>query len=333
MGSIRGCKMPYFLISLTASSLIMPIIIFLTRKFHIMDKPGGRKAHQKPIPLLGGLGIFAAFALSLLASADNITKAIHLIIYSAFIVAVGTVDDIWDIKAIQKLVLQTFCGLLAALTDIRFHIESFVLTDVPWMSVVDVLVSTAWMIGITNAVNITDGLDGLAGGIALIAGSAFAVISVIFGYTVLNQLSSILIGATLGFLIYNFYPAKLFMGDGGSLFLGFILSVCSIAYVNADRSSTSVLVSIIILALPIFETGSSMIRRALKGSSMIQADDGHIHYRLLKKGFKPASAVAVMHICAIITGILGVLIAVQNLLPLALFIIICLIALGIRLYI
>ena len=192
--------------------------------------------------------------------------------------------------------------------------------------------STAWMMGLLMRL-ISRGLDGLAGGITLIAGSAFGVISMLFGYTALNQLSSILIGATLGFLIYNFYPAKLFMGDGGSLFLGFVLSVCSIMYVNAERSSASILVPVIILAVPIFETGSSMLRRALKGKSVLKADDCHIHHRLLKKGLKPVYAVVLIYVWAIVAGIFGVFIAVQNLLPLALFIIICLIALGIRLYI
>lgn len=325
--------MSYFLISLTASCLIMPVIIFFTRKFHIMDKPGGRKPHQKPIPLLGGLGIFAAFALSLLVSGDHITNKPGFIIYSGLIVAAGTIDDLWDIDAVHKLVVQTFCALLAALSGIRFHIEYYVAGDVLWMPVIDVMVSVVWMVGITNTVNIIDGLDGLAGGITLIAGSAFGVISMLFGYTALNQLSSILIGATFGFLIYNFYPAKLFMGDGGSLFLGFVLSVCSIMYVNAERSSASILVPVIILAVPIFETGSSMLRRALKGKSVLKADDCHIHHRLLKKGLKPVYAVVLIYVWAIVAGIFGVFIAVQNLLPLALFIIICLIALGIRLYI
>lgn len=276
------------------------------------------------------MGIYIAFIVSILISMDYTIDIQRLIIYSGLMLVVGILDDIKDIKAIYKLALETISALLAVLSGVMLHI---IPDGMWWSSFVNVAISIVWMVGITNAVNIVDGLDGLAGGIAFIGSCAFLAIFMLYDYAILSQLALIFMGAILGFLIYNFYPAKLFMGDGGSLFLGFILSIFSIIYINTDKSDTSVWVPIVILAVPIFETGSSMLRRFLNGKSMVAADDGHIHYRLIKKGFSPVTAVSIIYAWAILSGMLGVLIAIQNLLPLALFIIICLIAIGVRLYI
>lgn len=276
------------------------------------------------------MGIYIAFIVSILISMDYTIDIQRLIIYSGLMLVVGILDDIKDIKAIYKLALETISALLAVLSGVMLHI---IPDGMWWSSFVNVAISIVWMVGITNAVNIVDGLDGLAGGIAFIGSCAFLAIFMLYDYAILSQLALIFMGAILGFLIYNFYPAKLFMGDGGSLFLGFILSIFSIIYINTDKSDTSVWVPIVILAVPIFETGSSMLRRFLNGKSMVAADDGHIHYRLIKKGFSPVAAVSIIYAWAVLSGMLGVLIAIQNLLPLALFIIICLIAIGVRLYI
>ncbi|WP_129724284.1 MraY family glycosyltransferase [Xylanivirga thermophila] len=276
------------------------------------------------------MGIYIAFIVSILISMDYTIDIQRLIIYSGLMLVVGILDDIKDIKAIYKLALETISALLAVLSGVMLHT---IPDGMWWSSFVNVTISIVWMVGITNAVNIVDGLDGLAGGIAFIGSCAFLAIFMIYDYAMLSQLALIFMGAILGFLIYNFYPAKLFMGDGGSLFLGFILSIFSIIYINTDKSDTSVWVPIVILAVPIFETGSSMLRRFLNGKSMVAADDGHIHYRLIKKGFSPVAAVSIIYAWAVLSGMLGVLIAIQNLLPLALFIIICLIAIGVRLYI
>ena len=322
--------MSCFLISLAISSLILPIIIFVARKFDITDKPDDRKHHKQPTPLLGGLGIFISFTITMLICVEHTVDVLRLLVYSGIMVLIGTIDDIRDIRAIYKLSMEIISATIITLLGVRISIGSFFGWKGVWIYSMEIMVSVIWIVGITNAVNIIDGLDGLAGGISLIAGIAFAIIFMIYDYALLNQVSIILLGGILGFLIYNFHPSKLFMGDGGSLFIGFLLSVLSILYINTQKGSAAIWVPIIILAVPIFETGSSILRRALKGRSAIKADDGHLHNKLIEKGYSPIAAVSIIYAWAILAGILGIMIAIANLSSLALFIIILLIAIGVK---
>lgn len=321
------------LISLTISSLILPIIILAARKFGITDKPYERKRHKQPKPLLGGLGIFISFVITMLACVKHTIQIQHLIIYSGLMVLIGTIDDIKDVKAIYKLGIEIICATIIALLGFRINLSHFLGLEGSGVITIDVVVSVIWIVGVTNAVNITDGLDGLAGGISFIAVVAFSIIFMIFDYSLLNRVSFTLMGGILGFLIYNFYPSKLFMGDGGSLFMGFLLSLLSIMYINADGSSASIFVPVVILAVPIFETWSSMLRRLLKGHSMMKADTDHLHDRLTEKGYSPVITVSIIYFWAILAGILGIVIAVGNLPILALSIMVLMIAAAIKIYI
>ncbi len=322
-----------FIISLASSSLILPIIIFLARKFNITDKPDSRKQHKEPIPLLGGLGIFLSFALTMLMCIEYRIDLLYLIIYSGIIATIGTIDDVKDINAIYKMIIEIICAMLIILSGIRLHIGIYFGWYGPWIYLIEMVISVIWIVGITNAINIIDGLDGLAGGISLIASAAFAMLFIIYDFNLLKQISLILIGSLIGFLVYNFYPAKLFMGDGGSLFIGFLLSILSIKYVNSHKEISSLWVPIIILGVPIFETGSSILRRLAKRSKIMKADAGHMHNKLIDRGLSQIAAVFIIYAWAILAGVFGVFIALGNQLSLALFIIILLIAIAVKKYI
>ena len=322
-----------FLISLTISSFILPIMILIARKFGITDRPDERKHHKQPKPLLGGLGIFISFVITVLTCVKETTQIRYLIIYSGLMMLIGTIDDIKDVRAIYKLGLETICAIMIALLGFRINLGHFIGWKGYWSLPVDITLSVIWIVGITNAINIIDGLDGMASGISLIAISAFSIIFMIFGYGLLNHVSLILMGSILGFLIYNFHPSKLFMGDGGSLLIGFLLSLLSIMYINVDGGSTSIFVPIIILAVPIFETWSSMVRRATGGYSLMKADTGHFHNKLTDKGYSPVTAASILYFWAILAGVLGIVIAVGNLTILALIIMVLMVAIAIKIYI
>jgi UDP-GlcNAc:undecaprenyl-phosphate/decaprenyl-phosphate GlcNAc-1-phosphate transferase len=170
MNGTRENNMSCFIISFMISSMMMPVIIYIARRFDITDKPGGRKAHKGSVPILGGMGIYIAFILSILISMDYTIDIQRLIIYSGLMLVVGILDDI---KAIYKLALETISALLAVLSGVMLHI---IPDGMWWSSFVNVAISIVWMVGITNAVNIVDGLDGLAGGIAFIGSCAFLAI-------------------------------------------------------------------------------------------------------------------------------------------------------------
>lgn len=325
--------MSCLVISLAISSIILPIIIIIARKYEITDKPGGRKSHKEPIPLLGGLGIFISFTLTMLIYVGNRIPILLFIACSGIMVAMGTIDDIKDIKAIYKMGTQVIGVMLIALSGIRFNLGDYLGQDGIWLYIIEVIISTIWMVGITNAINIIDGLDGLAGGTSIIAGAAFFIIFLFFDYNLLSQISASLMGAILGFLIYNFYPSKVFMGDGGSLFIGFMLSILSIIYVNIHKELSSLLVPIIILAVPIFETGSSILRRTFKGRSIMEADTGHIHNKLVERGLSQVATVSIIYAWGILVGTLGIIVAVGNLFHLGLLIILLLTAIGVRMHI
>lgn len=325
--------MLFFLISLAISSFILPIIILIARKFGITDKTDERKHHKQPKPLLGGLGIFISFVITVLIFVKYTIQIHHLIICSGLIELIGTIDDIKDVRAIHKLGVETICATIIALLGFRINLGHFFGWKGFWFLPIDIVISVIWIVGITNAINIIDGLDGLAGGISLIAIASFSIIFMIFDYSLLEHVSLILMGSILGFLIYNFYPSKLFMGDGGSLFIGFLLSLLSIMYINVDGGSASIFVPIIILAVPIFETWSSMVRRATGGYSLMKADTGHLHNKLIDKGHSPVAIVSIIYFCAMLAGILGIVIAVGNLPILALIIMVLMVAIAIKIYI
>ena len=277
-------------------ALFMPIVKLIAKHIGAMDIPNARKVHTKAIPRLGGLGIYLGFLLGYMIFGHESIQMNSIFIGSFIIVLVGIIDDINPIKARYKLIGQfiaasvvpVFGGIL--LKDIsafglyiNFGYFSYIITIL-------------FMVGIINCINLIDGLDGLASGLASIYFIMIGIVAIIFNNSsgLDTILTFIMLGATLGFLVHNFHPATIFMGDCGSMFLGYIISVISLlGYKNV--TFTSLIVPIFLLAIPIMDTLFAIVRRLLKHESIMKPDKSHLHHQLLKLNFSVRKTVLIIY--------------------------------------
>ncbi len=319
----------YFLISVSISLFLTPLIRLLSKKANIYDVASERKIHKKPTPVLGGVSIFIAFNLTLWIGffLNNVyireflsDKWKPLLFCQIMILALGIVDDIRKLKPRLKFLIQIFAGSLLLFFGIGIYTVSNPFSDgLIHLGLLSIPITILWVVGITNALNLIDGLDGLAAGTSLIVCIGLFGISFLFQNIGISFVSLILAGSVLGFLRYNFYPAKIFLGDSGSLLLGFLLAVLSIQGSSKGATFIAVLVPILALGFPIMETLLSMIRRFLRsihmlefpdesgkfkalflnGFSMFEADKDHVHHRLLRLGFSHRRVVLILYgLCA-----------------------------------
>ena len=286
-----------------------PIVKKLAFKWKAIDVPkDGRRMHKNPIPRLGGLAIIFGFAVSVVLF-GIMTREILAILCGAFIIAVmGIVDDIKSLDAKPKFFVQIIAALIVVLTGnmkISVITNPNIFSDIPYLILPDwlsIIVSIVWIVFITNAVNFIDGLDGLAAGVSAIMSVSLTFIAVRLGEYYVAVVSVALMGACFGFLPYNFNPAKIFMGDTGSTFLGFILASLSINGVFKSYAIISFAVPVLMLGLPLFDASFAMIRRLLRGESPMKADRGHLHHRLIDMGFSQKQSVFILYV---ISGVLG----------------------------
>jgi UDP-GlcNAc:undecaprenyl-phosphate GlcNAc-1-phosphate transferase len=277
--------------------VVTPTVIRLARRFQIVDKPGIRKVHSRPIPRMGGVAIVIS-AMSLILAVlflPNIigdsfrlvsAQVTTLLAAAAFMFFVGLIDDIKGLRARTKLLAQTAAAVAVCLAGIR--IDSITVTDslVIHLGWVSWPISILWLVGLTNAVNLVDGLDGLAAGICAATCGVIAVLSLISGPAIMPVIMFSLLGALTGFLFFNFNPAKIFMGDSGSLFLGFIIASSSILCAAKTETIVGLALPVLALGIPIFDTIFSMLRRFLERRSVFAPDRGHFHHRLLALGLR-----------------------------------------------
>lgn len=292
-----------------------PLVIKFAIKFGFVDKPNERKVHTRIIPRLGGLAIFASFNVGmvlaffltdLFAGQENMFYA--LLIGGSIIAITGIIDDKLELSPFKKLIGQ----VLAAATVIAFNIKVSGVThpfaeEIIPLGYLAIPITLFWIIAITNAINLIDGLDGLAGGISGIAALSISIIAFLSGQFDKGFLALILVASLVGFLIFNFHPAKIFMGDVGSMFLGFILSVLTVQELK-QITILGVMVPILLLAIPILDTLYAMVRRKIAHKPMFQPDKHHLHHRLLKRGFSQRKAVMIIYLISLCFATLGILI-------------------------
>ena len=321
-----------FCIAFICSLLLTPLVRFVSRKLGAFDLPGERKIHTQPIPRLGGFSIFIVFHLVLyvFSQIDFFYFPIHFLnkinfwwmfVASTLALGLGAVDDFRRMPPSVKFFFQIIAGLIVALTIYKIETISLPFGTIS-LGIWSIPVTVLWVVAITNAINLLDGLDGLA------AGTSFIVCAAMFGITLINQnvgialVSVILAGSILGFLKYNFHPASIFLGDSGAYFIGFILSVLSLQGGLKGTTTIAILIPIIALGLPIIDTLLAMFRRLLKslhimevdqeknvvkffyleGWSMFKADREHIHHRLLQIGFTQKKTVMILYGVSLILG-------------------------------
>lgn len=302
--------MRYFYCTICAilfSLILTPIIKKFAVYINAIDIPkDNRRIHKKPIPLLGGLAIYLSFAITLFIKVGPIRHTEMGIILGATIIVIGGfIDDIKEIGPIYKLLFQ----LTSAIVLIIFGVKISVITNpcsnsYPFLSMgyFSIPITILWIVGITNAINLIDGLDGLAAGVALISSVTIFVIALLNGRMEAAALTAILSGALLGFLPFNFNPASIFMGDTGSQLLGFLLSAISIEGAIKSATAFAIAVPILAMGLPIYDTIFAMIRRKVNGKPIMQADRGHLHHRLLDMGLTQRQAVIVMYFISAVLG-------------------------------
>ncbi len=302
-----------FTIAFAISLAATPFVINLAHKIGAVDVPDSeRRVHKKPIPRLGGLAIFYGFLVALLCFAKIDEQLRGILIGSLIIVGVGIIDDVKQLRALVKLAAQLLAAIIAVSHNVRItaiSVPGFISeTGVLQLGVLSIPITIAWIVGVTNAVNLIDGLDGLAVGVSSIASFSLFFIAILGGEQNVAIISAALAGGCLGFFPYNFNPAKIFMGDTGSQFLGFMLSAICIQGLFKGYVVISFIIPLLILGLPLFDTVFAIIRRAWNHKPIMGADRGHLHHRLLDSGFSQKQTVAILYVIASILGISAVLV-------------------------
>ncbi len=309
-----------FLLAAITSMIVAPLMIKFAFKVGAVDVPKDeRKIHSKPMPRIGGLsfiiGFFVAIIFSLLTvKVDTSVNLVGFFIGSAIVAAVGFLDDIYHIKPWQKLLGQVIAAILVIISGLRIcYINIPFITLYGLNDVLSIIITFFWIIGVTNALNLIDGLDGLATGVSAIATLALTIVFALNGSGELPLLITVaLLGGLVGFLPYNFNPAKTFMGDTGSNFLGFTLATVSMIGMAKTYTLMAIVVPVVILGLPIFDTLFAICRRVLHHKSIMEADRGHIHHRLIDAGLSQKQAVLVLYGVTALLGILAVIILESN---------------------
>jgi UDP-GlcNAc:undecaprenyl-phosphate GlcNAc-1-phosphate transferase len=294
-------------LAMIISFIATPLVKKLANKIGAIDVPRGeRRVHKKPTPLLGGLAIYIAFVAGFFLKKGSLSTSEWGILAGATVIVIGGIlDDKYELRPLAKLVFQlaaAFC-LLAADVQIEIITNPFG-NIIPYFSLgfFYVPLSIIWIVGVTNAINFIDGLDGLAAGSALISTLTILCVAIIKDRFATACLTAILSGAILGFLPYNFNPASIFMGDTGAQLLGFLLAAISIEGAVKSATAIAIAVPILALGLPIFDTLFAMVRRRVNGKPMSQGDRGHLHHRLLDMGLNQRQAVIIMYFISAVLG-------------------------------
>ena len=303
-----------FAVSLLVAYVMTPPVKRFAEKVGAIDVPrDNRRVHDHPIPRMGGLAIFIGFVLSLIFFVPMSTKVLGLLVGSVIIAVLGGVDDIVSLNPWVKLAGQIVAALVAIRCGLVFDVisnpnifaeETYI--EIGWLSIP---LTMLWIVGCTNAVNLIDGLDGLAVGVSAISSMTMLIVSLFVSEPVVSIILAALTGACLGFMPYNLNPAKIFMGDVGSQLLGFVLSTASIMGLFKLHAIITFFVPLLALALPLADTIFAFFRRILHGQSPFKADKGHFHHRLLAMGLNQKQVVAVLYGISAVLGLLAVLMA------------------------
>lgn len=296
-----------FIIALLSTFLLTFPVKKFAVKVGAVDLPNHRKIHKKVTPRLGGLAIFIGTFLGMLYLQPQDEFLFEIICGAIVIIITGALDDRFTLRPIAKLtgqLIATSFLISGGLIIERITLPFIGQVELGFLSV---LVTVLWVVGITNAINLIDGLDGLATGVTSIALISLFIMAVIDSRLLVAYFCIVLIGANLGFLYHNFYPAKIYMGDTGSNFLGYMIAVISILGLFKNIALFSFIIPIIVLAVPIFDTLFAILRRILSRQNIMMPDNKHIHYQLLASGYSHRKTVLILYGISAIFGVLAVI--------------------------
>ena len=306
----------YVLVSLLSAYLtflLIPLIKSYCQKRGIMDNPGPRKIHPHPIPRLGGIAFVIAFTLSVWLGfianpklwLDNWLGVTGILSGGIVIFIMGLTDDLKNLRPVTKFVWQIIAALIPVLCGIRMD-----LLNIPFYKVISlgywgIPLSVIWVVAITNTFNLLDGLDGLASGIGAISAMTFVALGAILDLPLASLLAAGVLGVCVGFLRFNFYPAQIFMGDSGALFIGYVLGVLSLLWPKS-YASLVMFVPLLALGLPIIEIVSTTLRRLFTGKKIYVADKRHLFHYLLDQGFSHSGVVLLFYIVSFQFSVMAV---------------------------
>ena len=296
------------LLAALVSYILTPYIKSLAFKIGAVDKPDNRKVHKKIMPRLGGLAIYIAFIIGVVSSLELTWDIVGILTGATVIVLVGVLDDKYQLPAKVKLLGQIIAACILIAFDIRIEwinnpFGGYIYLD----KFISVPLTIFWIISFTNVVNLIDGLDGLAAGVSAIASLTVILVAVQMGYFHIAVLTAALAGGIIGFIRYNFNPATIFMGDTGSMFIGYMLAAISVYGAVKTAATIALIVPAIALGLPIMDTAFAIMRRYTNGRPIFQPDKGHLHHRLLAMGMNQKQAVLLMYAISAVLGIAAVL--------------------------
>jgi UDP-GlcNAc:undecaprenyl-phosphate GlcNAc-1-phosphate transferase len=310
-----------FVVALAVSLSLVPLARRLAFRVGAVSRPGGRNVNVQPMPRLGGVAIFfALWAPVLLLYVVDATvhagigahanRLFAMLAGAASMLLIGVLDDVRGVRAMYKLVVQLAAAAVAYQGNFRIDVVSVPLVGNMEMGAFALPLTVLWIVGVVNAINLIDGLDGLAAGIVFFASITNFVVAYMFDSTLVALVMVSTLGAVLGFLVYNFNPARIFMGDSGSYLLGYVLALTAIAAPFQKASATvSLLVPIVALGVPIVDTLFAMFRRVLERRPIFSPDRGHIHHRLLDMGITHRRAVLIIYGASVALAVAAIVIS------------------------
>jgi UDP-GlcNAc:undecaprenyl-phosphate GlcNAc-1-phosphate transferase len=307
-----------FFLSGIISFLLTPPVKKLAYRIGAIDVPkDGRRMHKRPTPRLGGLAIFGGFLIAAVLTGQLTPQRLWILAGAAVIVVLGIFDDRNALSAKFKFVIQILAAAIPVIFgDLRIAMftNPFLFSDsLYWnLGALSIPITILWIVAITNAVNLIDGLDGLAVGVSSIASMTMLAVALFIGETEIAVILAALAGACVGFMPYNLNPASIFMGDTGSTFLGYMLATLSIQGLFKVYALISFAVPFLILGLPIFDTAFAIVRRVLSGRSPLAPDRGHVHHRLIDMGFNQKQAVAILYVISVVLGLIAVVLTTSG---------------------
>jgi len=302
-----------------------PLVRKLAVHVGMVDEIGDRRMHEQPKPRIGGIAVFLGFAFALFSTLgyliardalhdfNKIHDVIGMLFGATLILMVGIWDDIMGLRPRNKFVAQIVVAGISLLygfviKDVAnpFHPGDYIHFPVPW----NYALSLIWYVGMMNAINFIDGLDGLLSGLTAISGTSLAIIAVGHGHPELALVLAALVGGTLGFLPYNYNPATIILGDSGALFIGYVFATVSIIGTSKTAFTISLLIPLIVLALPILDTAVTIIRRTSKGKKITEGDRGHFHHQLVFRfGLNVRQAVLLIYALCVVLGVVAFLLS------------------------
>lgn len=291
-----------FIIALVVARITVPLARKLAFKLGAVDEPDARKVHDKIMPRLGGLAIFAGFMAAACWGVQAQGPYLGIIIGGIIVFAVGALDDVFSLSPWAKLAGQILAAAVAVYCGVTVHFMTNPFDGLIYLGKLGVPLTLLWIVGVTNAVNLVDGLDGLAAGVSGIAALSMGIIAFQQGEPAVALLCLVLVGAVLGFLPYNFHPARIFMGDAGALFLGFVLACLAVVGLAKSAAVISLFVPIVVLGIPVFDTFFAIIRRINKKVPIFAPDKNHLHHRLMALGFSHRQSVLIIYGISVIFG-------------------------------